>query len=356
MTRSLRLRVQREPRFYTRTFLEAAVRVDGAGYTNLSPVDNFVLGTTKPDSTNTGVPVGMVLTPVAGDIIVTTPGTIIEGKDISGFVSIRAANVTVRYCKIRGRGTSFVYYGLIDTRDAGCVNANIYQNTLASDYPQFWLNGVDGGNFTALRNDVSRVTDQFNTRIGNINVLGNYIHDFAFSDQSTDQASSTPPYWTHNDGVQLRGGGSNTIKGNSFLTYADPSIPAAATLAANGYPRYNWGSSVTCSPDNAPGEHNNIVTLNWFEGGTANYQASTLNTSHGASWGDNNFGEISYNRFGMDQYNYGNNSRYQIRYKNGWSIAGLTTNYFDPDAASVPAPLKGQTFSVGFSTGIRIDA
>ncbi|NAZ85239.1 hypothetical protein [Kineococcus indalonis] len=51
-----------------------------------------------PNADTTGVPAGTVLTPV-GDVVVTTPGTVLDGLDM-GCLTVRAANVTVRNSKV----------------------------------------------------------------------------------------------------------------------------------------------------------------------------------------------------------------------------------------------------------------
>jgi Domain of unknown function (DUF4082) len=55
-----------------------------------------------PDETNTGVPAGTVLTPYGGPSTITTPGTVIDAKQITGGLEIRAANVTVSRSSISG--------------------------------------------------------------------------------------------------------------------------------------------------------------------------------------------------------------------------------------------------------------
>jgi hypothetical protein len=56
-----------------------------------------------PGAANTGVPPGTALRP-RGDIEVTRPGTVLADLDITGTVSIKAANVTIRNCRIRTTG------------------------------------------------------------------------------------------------------------------------------------------------------------------------------------------------------------------------------------------------------------
>jgi hypothetical protein len=145
------------------------------------------------------------------------------------------------------------------------------------------------------------------------------------------------------------------IRGNYFESYeilgTDDGIHGLPrTDPATGSWDRRYGCGITCSPDN--GAITGLtLTENWFEGGTANFQSSS-SVEVGV-----NMGTIGNNRFGRDQYNnnLSGNDRYQIRFKTGIVIAGLTSNYFDPDAPSVPPGQQGQLFAVGFATGIRLD-
>jgi hypothetical protein len=56
-----------------------------------------------PGLFNTGVRAGVTLRPSAG-LTVTRPGTVLQGLDIAGTVTIKAAHVTIRDCRIRGDG------------------------------------------------------------------------------------------------------------------------------------------------------------------------------------------------------------------------------------------------------------
>ena len=55
-----------------------------------------------PGPTNTGVPAGVQLTP-SGSIVVTTPGTVIDARDVSGTIEIMpgANNVTIKRTRVR---------------------------------------------------------------------------------------------------------------------------------------------------------------------------------------------------------------------------------------------------------------
>jgi hypothetical protein len=49
-----------------------------------------------PDATNTGVPAGTKLEVMTGDQKITEAGTVIEGKDIRGCITVVAPHVTIR--------------------------------------------------------------------------------------------------------------------------------------------------------------------------------------------------------------------------------------------------------------------
>lgn len=315
----------------------------------------FTLGATKPDAGNSGVTAGTVLTPwtsTGTDYVVSTAGAVIENLDIYGYLKVQANNVTVRNCRIRGKSASYLGSGIVDC--AGVTGTLLDRCTIKPDVGLWWLNCVKAGAGTIVRRcDLSGGVDavSYSLTSGAVTMEGCYIHDNGFFDNSSDHASDAVyPYWTHNDGVQLSGGSGHVIRGNTFSTYASTTIGMPNTLRNNGFADLTWGSGITVSPDKGP-VTGALIELNWLEGGTTGFQMSALP----AAGGSTNFGTIQSNRFGMGQHDYGAGSRYQIRYKSGYTIANLTTNYFDPNAPSVPPAKAGVFFTVGFSGGIRID-
>jgi hypothetical protein len=336
-------------------------RLRGSSTQGTIVTDSFVLGTTKPDATNTGVTPGTALTDVNGTYTASTPGATISGLRFNNFVYARAANVTFRDCEFHGPASNgFVTYGLLDCRDGSAQNVLVDRCTFAGTATgMYWCNGVSvrqGASVTVNRCDISAVADGLNVSGASLTATGNYVHGLYFFNNSGDHATDGQhPYWEHNDGVQIQGGsGPFLIRGNNFSTYAqlgtDDGIHGMPPVdPATGSWNRRYGCGVTASPDSGQ-ITGATIDGNWFDGGTANFQCSAA-AEVGA-----NFGSISNNRFGLDQYNYGGNSRYQIRFKNGINIAGLASNYFDPDSPQVQAAgLAGQLFSVGFATGIRLD-
>jgi hypothetical protein len=61
---------------------------------------------TFPTKTSVGYrPTGITLKPYTGPLVITTPGTVLEGYDIPGGVAVRARDVTIRKSLVRGTGS-----------------------------------------------------------------------------------------------------------------------------------------------------------------------------------------------------------------------------------------------------------
>lgn len=220
----------------------------------IPPEPDFELGTTVPTGQWTGRPsTGRpAMVTVDGDLTINTGGTegaplIIEDKYIKGRVIINAAWVIVRYCVIEGRtGGAFVGEGLI-LLNAGATNCFIFRNTLAqnSTTAVWYVNGIKisaGATGTIERNDISRVVDGVyaNGNGGWFKIYGNFHHDFMFRNDDSNQSASTPPSWSHNDGLQLRGGSNWDVVGNYYrMTFADDvGMPTVAN--PSGTPPFLW--------------------------------------------------------------------------------------------------------------------
>lgn len=166
----------------------------------------FVPGA-KPNASNTGVPKGTPLEIVKGDLVVTTDGAVIEGKDVHGFLQIRADNVTVRNTIVRGRK--------VDQNDA-LVSTYKVKNTLLEHIEvdnQFispWVDGVWGDNFTIRYSNIHGTVDGMKVESGS-RVEGNYIHDLSFLADDPNHSDGT-----HNDGIQILNGSDIEITGNNF--------------------------------------------------------------------------------------------------------------------------------------------
>lgn len=123
---------------------------------------------TFPDATTTGVPSGTSLTS-SGSITVTTPGAVIDRKNITGNVNVKANNVTVKRSRLTSGGIYQVriYSGFTgtvveDSELVGTANgcsANVY-----------------GSNYTLRRVNAYGCADGL--KIGsNVTIEDSYIHD-----------------------------------------------------------------------------------------------------------------------------------------------------------------------------------
>ena len=151
-----------------------------------------------PDSSSTGVPAGVALTP-SGDLVITQPGTVISGLNITGTVYIDAANVTIENCKITAASFAVVQ---IAQGVTGAVVQNCEINGVGSNNDG--SNGISGQG-TFIGNNIYNVENGINVQ-GSSVIKDNYIHDL--------NASGSPHY----DGIQIDGGVSNvTISHNTVI-------------------------------------------------------------------------------------------------------------------------------------------
>jgi hypothetical protein len=129
--------------------------------------------------------------------VINTPGTVIEGLNITGSVIINAANVTLKNCSITSSDYDVV---LVKPGITGAVVENCNINNQSS--------GGQGiaGQGTFLNNNIQNAADGIDVRGDNTVIQGNYIHNMSGTSGS------------HLDGIQADGGFSNlTINHNTVI-------------------------------------------------------------------------------------------------------------------------------------------
>ncbi len=298
------------------------IRLDNGGTVELiEPItDDFNGGYVKPDASNTGVKPGTTLTKRTGDVVVTVAGTVIENLDIYGRVLIRAANVVVRNCRVRGTNSPASNTGLIDCNHTNVRNALIEDCLLTPDKATLWLDGVIGKEYTARRCHVYNTVDGFGVYNAtdraapvNVKIESCYVHDLSW--YAKDPNHSNGP--SHNDGIQVQGGSNVVIRGNNIQGYF------SKTAGDQNYPSNKLVQGVLIQPNLAP-INNSDISYNWFDGTKV-----CVYFAKGSKMGGN-FGTVSGNRFGRDQYKYSGGSTYQIRAYSGFAFANaLTQNLWD---------------------------
>ena len=97
------------------------------------------------------MPDGVILSP-SGGITVTKAGTVIDGLDIRGTVTILAPDVTIQNCKISASG-----WAVVDVRASGAVIQDCEINGLSAE----GVRGVSisGEDTTIRRTDIHHVED-----------------------------------------------------------------------------------------------------------------------------------------------------------------------------------------------------
>ena len=162
----------------------------------------------RPTAASTGVPVGAALTRHNGDLVVTTPGTRVDGMDIRGFLRIKAANVSVTNTIVRGRPVDGKR-GLLTSTAPGVTIRNV---TLAPTTPSPYLDGLRGWGFTADRVEIRDIVDSAHVYGNDVTIRNSWLHHNRHYTNDPNQGGRP----SHDDGVQILGGSRITLTGNSI--------------------------------------------------------------------------------------------------------------------------------------------
>ena len=255
----------------------------------------------KPYAGNTGVVPGTVLTQYNGDLVVTTAGAVIQNLDIRGNVNVRASNVTIRNCLIRGAQVAPTSgsFALIMQYSNNITNLVVQDCTLVAQSPNEWTTGIQGTNMTIQRCDISNTVDGIDVMgVGNVLVDSCYIHDGSYFTPSTTHTDNQ----THDDGIQITNG-TNVVCTNNYIT--------------------NFAMSCfMVGQDQGPIVGLHIVN-NWLDGGTA-----TINLAA------KNYGTlkpvITGNRFGRSRVN-----TFQVLANGAVDQTSITNNIWDDNGLPV---------------------
>ena len=166
-----------------------------------------------PDASNTGVPLGVTLTPAAG-MTISAAGAVVSGLNITGMVTISASNVTLENCKI----SADAYASIVVEAGATGVNienCEIYgggiNGTNNAGSLGIYIQGggvnVENCNIYGSANGISINSMQY----GPVLIKNNYIHDIIASGGAN-----------HYNGIQYNGntggiGGLLDIEHNTII-------------------------------------------------------------------------------------------------------------------------------------------
>lgn len=168
-----------------------------------------------PAADNTGVPAGVSLT-ASGSMTVTQAGTVIDGKNITGQVLVKAKDVVIKNSRITGTD----FWGVL-TSNGGTV-------TIQDSEIIGFSNAIGFDNWTAIRVEV-RGQRQDGVKFGTNSLLqDSWIHDL------------NPESGAHSDGGQLQSGETNvTIRHNTIDLGTTKNANAALFLAPDLGPTTN---------------------------------------------------------------------------------------------------------------------
>ena len=157
-----------------------------------------------PDATNTGVPAGTALSVINGNIRVTTPGTVIDRKDIRGCIIVEAPNVVIRRSRITSPNCFYMILSedpagnlLVEDVEINCQNQNAH--------------GIGDNGITARRVNIHHCENGFDVDV-NFTVVDSYIHDACACADG------------HEDGIQIAVGRNVTIHHNTIFVYGTSAV------------------------------------------------------------------------------------------------------------------------------------
>lgn len=313
----------------------------------------FVMDTTRPSQTNTGLAVNGLsyndLTLYGGDMTISTDNTVVDGMLIRGLVNVTANNVTFRNCAALSRTvTSSPRYAVIQSQGTGTVIENCEVSCLddsqtpAKDNTTYIINGgikVISGSAQVKRVHIHDVIDAGYFTGGTVEASGNLIRALTFKTDDANQAGSSPAYWSHNDGFQLMGGNGHYIHGNS-IDMAFSTRTGSSSTNPEGYNAHgmlvqsNGGSPMTGVK----------IEYNWFRGGVVCILYSGKVSGSTASMLGNRFTPNQGTQFGsFQQMSNDPNSQ--------WTVTGTASTVYSDDDETPSAwqgmPIKAPTSGGG---------
>lgn len=187
-------------------------------------VQGYVIGSgaSRPSTPATppgkpGVPAGLTLKRIYGDQTITKDGTVLDGVEIFGRVSIKAANVTIRNSRIRGQKPAG--NGIVSSKG---TNTLIKDVEIFSDVRNPDSNGVMGYGFTLQRVQIRNVVDSVHILGDNVRIKNSWFHANTHYEQDPNWSGKP----SHDDNIQI-------VKGNNIViegTHLEDSHSAAVMM------------------------------------------------------------------------------------------------------------------------------
>ncbi|MFI5623837.1 right-handed parallel beta-helix repeat-containing protein [Nocardioides sp. NPDC051685] len=174
------------------------------------PLSSPPPGAGSPGPRDTGVPPKKKLRVHNGDLVIRTPGEVVDGLEVHGRISVEAPNVTIRNTLvIVPTGSETAGISNNNGNGAGMLVSNV---EVMAENAAPGVNGVVGHDFTLESSEIHHVTDQVHITGSNVIVRDNWLHDnYHFENDPYQDGGAS-----HDDSIQIIGGSNITIADNRF--------------------------------------------------------------------------------------------------------------------------------------------
>jgi hypothetical protein len=188
-------------------------------YMSGAAVPNGATSTAPSTGSGFGVPAGTQLRVVNGDMTITTDGTVLDGIDLHGYLTVNADNVTIRNSVIRGGAKATSTKALIMAW-LRPQNLQILHSTLVATNKSIYVDGVSGSGYTVDGVEIINTVDGTKVIGPNVAIRNSYFHGSYY----TKGDPTHPDNQTHNDGVQVEGGYNVVIENNKIEGFHNAAI------------------------------------------------------------------------------------------------------------------------------------
>lgn len=223
-----------------------------------------------PDASCTGVPSGTSLTAYSGANPITTNGTTIDSKTITGSLEVQATGVVITKSQINGN---------VDTSTGAATGAvTIQDSTIDCNRSISSANGTAllGDRFTVLRVDI--LDCENGSFGGTLSIEDSYLHDL-YQCSTGAICDSGAPEEPHTDGLQVDPAINTTIRHNRIEGWTDPCREAITFDMTNG--SCNGTTAVmTCHNVDCAAPHDVLITQNIISGGAFSLDCPIVATTN----------------------------------------------------------------------------
>jgi hypothetical protein len=154
-----------------------------------------------PDASDTGVPAGTKLK-ASGSITVTKDGTVIDGKDVHGEITVKADDVTIRNTRVSSKTPAYPIH--VTSGVKGTVIDHVEVDNMDSTGIGIYFQGGSG---VVRHANVHSGEDGIRIEADDVTIADSYIHDLFRQPGG------------HHDIIQIRRGDDVTITGNTLMAY-----------------------------------------------------------------------------------------------------------------------------------------